>query len=82
MLVGHSYGGVVISEAGNAAIDAAERVCSDGIVATVFCDNNLRYLTTDLARSEPPRLGSIVDEIQVEVIRTLHPILERESVSA
>ena len=36
------------------------------VVATVFCDNSLRYLSTDLARAEPARPGSIVGDVRFD----------------
>lgn len=83
--LGREHGlGVGISSGANllAAIAASEGLDGDGIVATVFCDNSLRYLTTDLARHEQPRPGSIVDDIQIETIRTLRPISERQRLAA
>jgi cysteine synthase A len=36
-----------------AAILAQERLGSDAIVATIFCDDNRKYLSTDLLKIEP-----------------------------
>jgi cysteine synthase len=36
-----------------AAIQAQERLGSDTIVATIFCDDNRKYLSTDLLKVEP-----------------------------
>lgn len=49
--------GVGISSGVNlvAAILAQEKLRSDGAVVTVFCDDNKKYLSTDLGREEPVR---------------------------
>lgn len=47
--------GVGISSGANflGALIAMERLGKDAIVATIFCDDNKKYLSTDLVRDEP-----------------------------
>ena len=49
--------GVGISAGANflGAVRARQRYGSDAVVATVFCDDNKKYLSTDLLREEPVR---------------------------
>ncbi len=66
--------GVGISSGGNliAAIELAMTMDCDGCaVATVFCDNNMKYLSTDLAREEPVKAGYITPETELLNIRTI-----------
>lgn len=60
--------GVGISSGANllAAIEVARGLGDGAVVTTVFCDNSLRYLSTDLAVDEPVRPGSIVTEIRFD----------------
>jgi cysteine synthase A len=34
-------------------------------VATVFCDDNKKYLSTDLMKEEPVKLGYLTPEIEL-----------------
>jgi len=47
--------GVGISSGANflAAIEAQDALGTDAVVATIFCDSNKKYLSTDLLRDEP-----------------------------
>jgi cysteine synthase A len=49
--------GVGISSGCNflAAVMAQDRLGQDAVVVTIFCDDNKKYLTTDLFREEPVR---------------------------
>ena len=65
--------GVGISSGCNflAAVQAQESLGSDAIVATVFADDNKKYLTTDLLREEPQRPGHLSSELELTGIRVL-----------
>ena len=68
--------GVGISSGANllAALEAQDRLGPDSVVATVFCDDSRRYLSTDLTRAEPTRPGyrsPHVELLRYEVIPTL-----------
>ena len=51
--------GVGISSGANliGALMAQDRLGPEAVVVTIFCDDNKKYLTTDLLRSEPVKLG-------------------------
>ncbi|WP_340694005.1 PLP-dependent cysteine synthase family protein [Hyphomonas sp.] len=59
--------GVGISSGANliGALMAAERLGPDAAVATVFCDDNKKYLSTALAGSEPVKEGYLSPEIEL-----------------
>ena len=59
--------GVGISSGANliGALMAAERLGPDARVATVFCDDNKKYLSTALSRSEPVKEGYLSPEIEL-----------------
>jgi len=59
--------GVGISSGGNllAAVKAATMQGSTGPIGTVFCDNNMKYLSTDLMREEPVKDGYLSSEIEL-----------------
>jgi cysteine synthase A len=66
--------GVGISSGANlvAALLAQERLRPDAVVATVFSDDNKKYLSTSLLASEPAKPGYLTPEIELlnyEVIR-------------
>jgi cysteine synthase A len=48
-----------------AALLAQERIGADAVVATIFCDDNKKYLSTDLLREEPVRAGYLSPEIEL-----------------
>ena len=58
---------VGISSAANfiGALIAAERLGRDGVVATVFPDDNKKYLSTDLTGDEPIKPGYIVPDVEL-----------------
>ncbi len=64
--------GVGISSGCNflAALDAQERHGADAVVVTVFCDDNKKYLSTALLRSEPVRSHYWSPEVELLGIRS------------
>jgi cysteine synthase len=48
-----------------AAVMAQERLREGAVVATVFCDDNKKYLSTDLLKQEPVRDGYLSPEIEL-----------------
>lgn len=48
-----------------AALLAQERLGPDAVVATIFCDDNKKYLSTDLMRNEPIGTGYLSPEIDL-----------------
>ena len=64
----HEFGlGVGISSGGNliAALDASVALGDGAVVATVFCDDNKKYLSTDLSKEEPHREDHRTPEIEL-----------------
>lgn len=59
LAVGISSGANVIG-----AIQAQDRMGGDAIVATIFCDSNKKYLSTDLIREEPVKADYLTPEIE------------------
>jgi cysteine synthase A len=59
--------GVGISSGANflAALLVQERMGDDAIVATVFADDNKKYLSTDLLRDEPVRAGYLSPDVRL-----------------
>lgn len=59
--------GVGISSGCNfiAAVKVQQRLGRDAVVATVFPDDNKKYLSTDLMREEPVREGYVSPEIEL-----------------
>ena len=59
--------GVGISSGANflAALIAQERLGPAAVVATVFADDNKKYLSTDLMRDEPVKPGYLSPEIEL-----------------
>jgi cysteine synthase A len=47
------------------ALQVQEELGSDATVATIFCDSNKKYLSTDLLRDEPVRPGYLSPEIEL-----------------
>jgi cysteine synthase A len=47
------------------ALMLQEELGPDAVVATIFCDDNKKYLTTDLLREEPVKPGYLAPEIDV-----------------
>ena len=65
--------GVGISSGCNfaAAVRVQEEMGIGAVVATVFADDNKKYLTTDLLRDEPLRAGHVAAEVELTGIRVL-----------
>lgn len=59
LAVGISSGANVIG-----AIQTQDRLGGDAIVATIFCDSNKKYLSTDLMKEEPVKHGYLTPEIE------------------
>lgn len=59
--------GVGISSGANliGALKAAERLGPGAVVATIFCDDNKKYLSTALSRTEPVKEGYLSPEIEL-----------------
>lgn len=59
--------GVGISSGANfiAALLAQEQLGAEAVVATVFCDSNKKYLSTDLLREEPVRAGYLAPDVEL-----------------
>jgi cysteine synthase A len=59
--------GVGISSGANllAALQAQEMLGLDAVVVTIFCDDNKKYLSTDLLRNEPVKPGYVSPEIEL-----------------
>lgn len=59
--------GVGISSGANllGALQIAHEQGSDSVVATVFADCNKKYLSTDLAREEPPFDGALTPRVEL-----------------
>lgn len=47
------------------ALIAQEKLGADAVVATVFCDDNKKYLSTDLIRDEPVKDGYLSPNIEL-----------------
>lgn len=54
-----------------AALEAQESLGGDAVVATVFPDDNKKYLSTDLLREEPVRDGYVSPEVELLSYRAL-----------
>jgi cysteine synthase len=48
-----------------AAVKAQETLSDGQVVATIFCDDNRKYLTTDLLRNEPVKPGYLSPSIEL-----------------
>jgi cysteine synthase len=59
--------GVGVSSGANflGAVRALERYGEQATIATVFCDDNKKYLSTDLLREEPVKPGYLAPEIEL-----------------
>ena len=59
--------GVGISSGANflAALMAQEKLGPEAVVVTVFCDDNKKYLSTDLMRDEPAKPGFLSADIEL-----------------
>jgi cysteine synthase A len=63
--------GVGISSGCNflAALKVQNELGADAVVATVFCDDNKKYLSTDLLREEPVKEGFLSPEVVLKGFR-------------
>jgi len=70
--------GVGISSGANliAAMLAQEELGEDAVVATVFCDSNKKYLSTDLLREEPVKPGHWSPRVQLLGFRALNRVCD------
>jgi len=66
LAVGISSGGNVI-----AALKVQEEIGHDAIVVTVLSDDNKKYLSTDLLRTEPPAGGYLSNDIEFTGFRAI-----------
>jgi cysteine synthase len=59
--------GVGISSGANflGAVRALQHYGDDATIATVFCDDNKKYLSTDLLREEPIADGYLAPDIEL-----------------
>jgi len=53
------------------ALLAAEPLGDDPVVATIFCDDNKKYLSTDLMRHEPAQPDHLTDQVVLREFRVL-----------
>jgi cysteine synthase len=60
--------GVGISSGANfiAALMTQNRLGARAVVATIFCDSNKKYLSTDLLRDEPVKPGYLTPDVELE----------------
>jgi cysteine synthase A len=60
--------GVGISSGANllGALKIAERLGPESVVVTIFTDDNKKYLSTDLMRTEPVKSGHLTPEIELK----------------
>lgn len=70
--------GVGISSGANfiAALLAQEKLGADATVATVFADDNKKYLSTDLLRDEPIKEGYLSPEIELTYYRAFNRVCQ------
>ena len=66
LAVGISSGANVIG-----AIKLKEQLGEDAVVVTLLCDDNKKYLSTDLVREEPVKEGYISSDLQFEGYRPI-----------
>jgi len=65
--------GVGISSGANllGALQAQNALGPDAVVVTLFCDDNKKYLSTDLLRPEPVREGYLSPDVQLLGFRSV-----------
>lgn len=70
--------GVGISSGANfiAALLAQEQLGAEAVVATVFCDSNKKYLSTDLLREEPVRAGYLSPDVELLYYEALNRVCQ------
>lgn len=68
--------GVGISSGANflAALLAQEKLGSDAVVVTVFCDDNKKYLSTDLLRDEPVRKDDLTPHVELRYFESFNRV--------
>ena len=73
--------GVGISSGCNflAAVQAQNQLGRDAVVVTVFADDNKKYLSTDLMRTEPGKPGYLSSAITLRRIRGIHSQADSQS---
>ena len=54
-----------------AALKVQDLLGPDATVATIFCDDNKKYLSTDLARVEPVKAGYISPQVELLGFETI-----------
>jgi len=69
----HSGLAVGISSGANflGALKVQNELGADAVVATIFCDSNKKYLSTDLLRDEPVREGYLSPDVELLGFRAL-----------
>ena len=72
--------GVGISSGANflAALEAQERLGADAAVATIFCDDNKKYLSSALARPEPLKPGYRAQHVELLDFQVIPPLAAPE----
>jgi cysteine synthase A len=53
------------------ALIAGERIGAEAVVATIFCDDNKKYLSTDLMRHEPAQPDHLCDRVELLEFRVV-----------
>jgi cysteine synthase A len=59
------------------ALIAQNKLGKDAVVATVFCDSNKKYLSTDLVKDEPIKEGYLSPEIELLDFDTIGRLIEK-----
>ncbi len=70
--------GVGISSGANflAALEVQDELGLGAVVATIFCDSNKKYLSTDLLREEPVKPGFRAPSIELLSVRALNRVCD------
>ena len=70
--------GVGISSGANflAALEVQDELGPDAVVATIFCDSNKKYLSTDLLREEPVRSEHRAPHVRLLGFRALNRVCD------
>ncbi len=53
------------------ALLAGDQMGDDAVVATIFCDDNKKYLSTDLMRHEPAQPSHLTDAVELREFRVI-----------
>lgn len=74
--------GVGISSGANllGALKAQDELGDEATVVTLLCDDNKKYLSTDLMREEPLRAGYLSPEVELLGYEVIAPVGQREAV--